>query len=159
VGTVIARVHSDGERSFVGGQLREHLETTNVWPTTTEGYDHNANATAESVIKQLSRAVRASLLDCTGGRDRYQEVWGDLYEHAADVYNNIEHADGSVPMRVAGATPVDVDSEQFHVFGAKVLKYIAPERRDGKLDMPTRMTYLAGRSDTIANGHKVVDVE
>ena len=83
LGTQIARVHSDMEKSFVGKALRGHLGA-GVWSTSTEGYDHNANATVESVIKQLTRTLRASLLECTGGKGRYQEVSNDLYEHATE---------------------------------------------------------------------------
>ena len=74
IGTAIARFHSDREKSFVGGGLRAHLESAGSWPTETEGYDHNANTSAEAMVKQLSRSLRAGLLDSTGGKDRCQEV-------------------------------------------------------------------------------------
>jgi hypothetical protein len=159
VGTVISRVHSDCEKSLIAGPLLEHLKNQGVWPTETEGYDHNANAVVEVRIKQLSRAVRASLLDCTGGRGRYQEIWGDLYEHAIDVINNTEHSGEMCPIAKAGSKGVDVESDDFHVFGSEVHHFLAVERREGKLDMPTRRAYYAGRSDKIANGHKVVQID
>ena len=161
IGTEIARFHTDGEKSFIGGELKSYLKEgpRNIWPTKTEGYDHNANAFAESVIKQLSRSVRAGLLECTGGRDRYQEIWDDMYEHAADVYNHLEYDGREAPVRLAGGVPVDVMGDGFHVFGAEVLRYVAPERRSGKLDMPARIACWAGRSDQIANGHKVFECE
>ena len=160
VGTKIARVHSDEEKAFVGGELKDYIQNTmRAWPTDTGGHDSNANAIVESAIKPLTRAVRVALLDCTGGRGRYQEIYRDLYEHAADVLNNSARNNGVIPAVAAGGVATDVTGPGFHVYGAKVYKYVPTALRDGKLDMPMRLMYWAGRSSKIANGHKVVSME
>ena len=82
------RVEFDRMKSLIAGPLLEHLKSEGVWPTETAGYDSNGNAVVESRIKQLSKGVRAVLLDCTGGRGRYREAWGDAYEHVCDVINH-----------------------------------------------------------------------
>ena len=81
-----------------------------------------------------------------------------MYEHAADVYNNLEYEGRSAPVPCAGTT-ADVTGDDFHVFGAKCAKFVAPERRNGKLDMPALILIWAGRSDRIAHGHKVFEAE
>lgn len=96
-------------------------------------------------IKQLNRGARAALFDCTGGRGRYQEVWGDLYEHIMDLTNHTSYSGEQTPVQRSGGTPVDVEGDIFHVYGAEVLRYIAHERRDGKLDMPSRSPGVLGR--------------
>ena len=80
-----------------------------------------------------------------------------MYEHAADVYNNLEYEGRSAPVSCAGTTAADVTGDDFHVFGAKCAKLVAPARRDGKLDVPARIPIWAGRSDRIAHGHKVFE--
>ena len=138
VGTKISRVHSDCEKSLIGGPLLEYLQLQGVWPTETEGYDHNGNAVVESRIKQLNRGLRAVLLDSTGGRGRYQEVWGDAYEHVCDSINHTNHSGDKTPVQKSGGTPVDMDGDSVYCYGAEVLAWVASERRGGKVDMPGR---------------------
>ena len=45
------------------------------------------------------------------------------------------------------------------MFGQEVLRFTSRERKDGKLDMPTIWCYWVGRSDKIANRHKIVSID
>ena len=159
VGTKVSRVHSDCEKSLIAGPLLEHLKAEGVWPTETEGYDSNGNAIVESRIKQLNRGVKAVLLDATGGRQRYQEIWGDAYEHVSDMVNHTAHGGAQTPVEKAGGKSINIDGDEVHCFGAEVLVWVAKERRGGALDMPGRWAIYLGRSRKIPRGHRIAFIE
>ena len=70
----LARVHSDCEKSLIG-PLCELLKARGIWPTNTEGYDHNGNAVVEARNRVLLKGLRCAL-STAAGRARYTEVWG-----------------------------------------------------------------------------------
>ena len=59
----LARVHSDCEPSLIG-PLREYLRDRLLWPTRTEGYDHNGAAVVENRNRTVMRGLR-TVLRCT----------------------------------------------------------------------------------------------
>ena len=50
----LARVHSDCEKSLIG-PLCDMLKARGIWPTNTEGYDHNGNAVVENRNRTLQQ--------------------------------------------------------------------------------------------------------
>ena len=87
----ISRVHSDCEPSLIG-PLAAKLKARGIWPTNTEGYDHNGNAVVEGRNKLVQRGIRSALITATGGRNRYTEVWGTALVHINDCINHTSHA-------------------------------------------------------------------
>ena len=56
--------------------------------TTTEGYDSNGNSVVERRHKKLNQALRGMLIDATGGRLYYEELWDAAMDHAHDIINH-----------------------------------------------------------------------
>ena len=65
----LSRVHDDCELSLIG-PLSSHLKERQIWPTRTEGYDHNGNAVVEGRNRVLLKGLRCALL-IVAGRARY----------------------------------------------------------------------------------------
>ena len=105
----LARVHTDCELSLIG-PLREHLKERQIWPTQTEGYDHNGNAAVESRTRVLLKGLRFSLSTAVG-RARYTEVWGAGVIHITDCINHTSHAGELSPVQNCGGEPVDLELE------------------------------------------------
>ena len=61
----LSRVHSDCELSLIG-PLNSYLKERQIWPTRTEGYDHNGNAVVESRDRVLLKGLRCALLTAAG---------------------------------------------------------------------------------------------
>ena len=153
----LARVHSDCEKSLIG-PLCDGLKARGIWPTNTEGYDHNGNAVVENRNRTLQQGVRAALVTATGGRSRYSEVWGTAFVHINDCVNHTSYAGETSPVENCGGEPVDLESEGSGVYGALVRFYRAKERRDGKLDSNGAFGMYAGRSFTVPGGHRVIEL-
>ena len=66
--------------------------------------------------------LRAMLVDATGGRLYYEELWDAAMDHAHDIINHMPE------VQKAGGVPLDID-HMCEVFGALVYYYEAPERR------------------------------
>lgn len=154
----ISRVHSDCEPSLIG-PLAAVLKARGIWPTNTEGYDHNGNAVVEGRNKLVQRGIRSALITATGGRNRYTEVWGTTLVHINDCINHTSYAGEQSPVESAGGEPVDLESDNSHVYGAHTVHFEAKERRDAKLDSPGRISMYAGRSFVIPGGHRVIELE
>ena len=154
----ISRVHSDCEPSLIGPLARK-LKLRGIWPTKTEGYDHNGNAVIEGRNKLVQRGIRSVLITATGGRNRYTDVWGSSLVHINDCINHTSYAGEKSPVESAGGDPVDLESDDSHVYGALTIHFEAKERRDAKLDSPGRISMYAGRSFTVPGGHRVVDLD
>ena len=71
-------------KSFEGAVLNYVQER--AWlKTTTEGYDSDANSVVERRNGKLDQCLRALLLDATGGRLYYEELWDVAMDHAHDI--------------------------------------------------------------------------
>ena len=151
----LARVHSDCEKSLwlftVIGPLGLYdlLKSRGIWPTNTEGYDHNGNAVVGNRNRVLQQGVRSALVTATGGRCRCIEVWGTAFMHINDCANHTSYAGESPPVGNCGGQKVDLESESLGVHGSLVRFYRAKERRDGKLDSNGSVGMHAGRSFNI----------
>ena len=152
----LARVHSDCEKSLIG-PLCELLKARGIWPTNTEGYDHNGNAVVEARNRVLLKGLRCAL-STAAGRARYTEVWGAGVVHITDCINHTSHAGEPSPVQNCGGEPVDLESESLGVFGCLVKFYRPIERRDGKLDTTAAFGAYAGRSHDVPGGHRVIEL-
>ena len=153
----LARVRSDCEKSLIG-PLCAMLKARGIWPTNTEGYDHNGNAVVENRNRTLQQGVRAALVTATGARSRYSEIWGTAFVHINDCVNHTSYAGESSPVENCGGESVDLESEGSGVYGSLVRFYRAKERRDGKLDSNGAFGMYAGRSFTVPGGHRVIEL-
>ena len=135
----LSRVHSDCEPSLIGS-LVKHLKSRDLWMTRTEGYDHNGAGVVEDRNRTLLKGVRSGLLTATGGRCRYTEVWGSAFMASNDVINHTAYAGEKSPVQNAGGISFDVESTDSHIYGARVVRYQAKERRDEKLDVSGRLS-------------------
>jgi hypothetical protein len=153
----LSRVHSDCEPSLIGS-LVTHLKSRDLWMTRTEGYDHNGAGVVENRNRILLKGVRSALLTATGGRCRYTEVWGSAFMATNDVINHTAYAGEKSPVQNSGGISFDVESKDSHIYGARVVRYQAQERRDEKLDVSGRLSMYAGRSFLIPGGHRVIDL-
>ena len=153
----LARVHSDCEPSLIG-PLADYLKSKGVWPTRTEGYDHNGNAIVENRNRTMMKGLRTVLYTATCGRSRYNEVWGTAVVHINDCVNHTSHAGESSPVENCGGEPIDLESDEFGVYGSLVRFYRAKERRDGKLDSTCCFGAYAGRSHDVPGGHRVIEL-
>jgi hypothetical protein len=154
------RFHSDIEKSFLG-DVYAFIEDKAWLKTTTEGYDSNGNSVVERRNKKLNQALRAMLVDATGGRLYYEELWDAAMDHAHDIINHMPEAGEESPVQKAGGVPLDID-HMCEVFGALVYYYEAPERRSigaGQTDTSGRKAIYVGRSRTVSGGHKVMPIE
>ena len=161
--TVTMRFHTDVDKSFDGILGRYALD--NAWlRTTTEGYDSNGNAIVERRNEKLNQGLRTLLLQATGGRLYYEELWDVAMDHIHDLINHAPEAGGTSPVEKAGGDPIQVDDME--VFGCLVYYYEAPERRSApkQTDPSGRKGIWVGRSNTLAGGgvsggHKIVPLE
>ena len=152
----LARVHSDCELSLIG-PLREFLKGRQIWPTQTEGYDHNGNAVVENRNRVMLKGLRCAL-STAAGRARYTEVWGAGVLHINDCINHTSHAGEQSPVQNCGGDNVDLESENLGVFGCLAKFYRPIERRDGKLDTAAAFGVYAGRSHDVPGGHRVIEL-
>ena len=58
----------------------------------------------------------------------------------------------------AGGIEFDVESDSSHICGSRVMRCVARERRDEKLDVSGRLSMCAGRSFITPGGHRVIDL-
>jgi hypothetical protein len=73
---IVLRFHTNDDTSFKG--LVKAFAAAKGWlQTTTAGYDHNATAQIErrTCNRKLLEITRKLLLDATGGRTYYEEIW------------------------------------------------------------------------------------
>ena len=82
------RFHSDIEKSFLG-DVHAFIEDKAWLKTTTEGYDSNGNSIVERRNKKLNQALRGMLIDATGGRLYYEELWDAAMDHAHDIISHM----------------------------------------------------------------------
>ena len=153
----LARVHSDCEPSLIG-PLCKLLKSRGVWPTRTEGYDHNGNAVVENRNRTLLKGLRATLYTATGGRSRYTDLWGTGIVHINDCVNHTSHAGEPSPVENCGGESVDLESDDSGVYGCIVKFFRSKERRDGKLDANCGIGMYAGRSHAVPGGHRVIEL-
>ena len=59
------------------------------------------------------------LIDATGGRLYYEELWDAAMDHARDIINHMPGAGDESPVQKAGGVPLDIDNMR-EVFGALV---------------------------------------
>ena len=78
--TVNIRFHTDVDKSF-DGKLGEYALDHAWLRTTTEGYDSNGNAIVERRNEKLNQGLRTLLLQTTGGRLYYEELWDVAMDH------------------------------------------------------------------------------
>ena len=122
-----------------------------MWPTQTEGCDHNGNAVVESRNRVLLKGLRCSL-STVAGRARHTEVWGAAALHINDCINHTPHAGELSPVQNCGGEPVDLESESLCVFGCLVKFYRPIERRNNKLDTAAAFGAYARRSHDVPRG-------
>jgi len=125
--------------------------------TTTAGYDHNATAQIERRNRKLLEITRKLLLDATGGRTYYEEIWDEAMSHACDVVNNMPEASDLSPVEKEGGKRIDFKSTM-NVFGSRVYFYVNKILRSGKVDITTRQGIWVGRSHVIAGGHRILPI-
>ena len=154
----IARVHCDCEPSLIG-PLAAYLKSRQIWPTKTEGYDHNGAAVIENRNRTTMKGLRATLYTTTGGRSRYTEAWGTALVCLNDCVNHTSYAGEPTPVQNCGGTHVDIESSDSGVYGASVKFYRPMERRDSKLDSAGAIGIYAGRSHDVPGGHRVIELE
>ena len=160
--TVTMRFHTDVDKSFDGALGEYALD--NAWlRTTTEGYDSNGNAIVERRNGKLDQGLRTLLLQATGGRLYYEELWDVGMDHIHDLINHAPEAGGTSPVEKAGGDPISVDDME--VFGCLVYYYEAPERRSApkQTDPSGRSGIWVGRAcdptGMVSGGHKIVPIE
>ena len=153
----LARVHSDCEPSLIG-PLCKLLKSRGIWPTRTEGYDHNGNAVVENRNRTLLKGLRATLYTATGGRSRYTDLWGTGIVHINDCVNHTSHAGEPSPVENCGGESVDLEADDSGVYGCIVKFFRSKERRDGKLDANCGIGMYAGRSHAVPGGHRVIEL-
>jgi hypothetical protein len=103
--------------------------------------------------------LRTNLLTATNGRGRYEEIWGETLRYTADGVNHTAQAGEESAVERNGGEKVDLEADDQHILGARVLRYTAKERRDGKLDATARLAIYGGRSQQVPGGHRVMDIE
>ena len=158
--TVSVRFHSDVEKSFEGAVLN-YIQERAWLKTTTEGYDSDANSVVKRRNGKLDQCLRALLLDATGGRLYYEELWDVAMDHAHDMINSSQEAGKQTPVEKAGGDKLDIDNA-VEVFGTLVYYYESPARRavgGNQTDPPARQGLWVGRSTAISGGHRVMPIE
>ena len=76
------------------------------------------------------------LLDATGGRTYYEEIWDEAMSHACDIINNMPEASDLSPVEKEGGKRIDFKSTM-NVFGSRVYYYVNKILRNGKVDITT----------------------
>ena len=160
--TVTMRFHTDVDKSFDG--ILGAYALDNAWlRTTTEGYDSNGNAIVERRNEKLDQGLRTLLLQATGGRLYYEELWDVAMDHIHDLINHAPEAGGTSPIEKAGGDPISIDDME--VFGCLVYYYEAPERRSApkQTDPSGRQGIWVGRASSptgaVSGGHKIMPLE
>ena len=77
---VSVRFHSDKDKSFMG-EVETYIQEQPWLQTMTEGYDSNGNAIVERRNEKLDQGLRALLLEATGGRLYYEELWDEAMDY------------------------------------------------------------------------------
>ena len=157
---VSMRFHSDKDKSFMG-EVETYIQEQPWLQTMTEGYDSNGNAIVERRNEKLDQGLRALLLEATGGRLYYEELWDEAMNHVHNLVNHMPEAGGKTPAQLAGQHSLDIDN-MVECFGALAYYYEAPPRRSTRghqTDTPGRMAICVGRSKVISGGHRVIPVE
>ncbi len=106
-------------------------------PQQQDTYDHNATAQIERRNRKLPEITRILLLDATGGRTYYEDIWDEAMSHACDVVNNMPEAPDLSPVEKEGGKRMDFKSTM-NVFGSRVYFYVNKILRSGKVDITTR---------------------
>ena len=153
---MVLRFHTDDDARFKVSVLAFTLEEG--WlQTTTEGYDHNATVQIERRNRKLLEITLKLLLDATGGRTYYEEIWDEAMSHPCDVINNIPEASDLSPVEKEGGKRIDFKCIM-NVFGSRVYYYVNKILRSGKADITTRQGTWVGRSHLIAGGHRILPI-
>ena len=71
----------------------------------TEGYDSNSNSVVERRNQKLESITRSLLLNATGGRLYYEELWDTAMDHAQGLCNHMHEVGDKTP---AGKAGVDI---------------------------------------------------
>ena len=58
-------------------------------------------------MKKLDQGLRALLLEATGGRLYYEELWDEAMDHVHDLVNHMPEAGGKTPAQLAGQHSLD----------------------------------------------------
>ena len=153
---IVLRFHTDDDTSFKGS-VKAFAAAEGWIQTTTAGYDHNATAQIERRNRKLLEITRKLLLDATGGRTYYEEIWDEAMSHACDVVNNMPEASDLSPVEKEGGKRIDFKSTM-NVFGSRVYFYVNKILRSGKVDITTRQGIWVGRSHVIAGGHRILPI-
>ena len=77
------------------------------------------------------------LLDATGGRTYYEEIWDEAMAHACDVISNMPGASDLSPVEKEGGKRIDFKATM-NVFGSRVYYYVNKILGTGKVDITTR---------------------
>jgi hypothetical protein len=103
--------------------------------------------------------MRKLLLDATGGRACYEDIWDEAMSHACDVVNNMPEASDLSPVEKEGGKGIDFKSTM-NVFGSRV--HISTSTRYCEAE---RLTLLRDResgweeaNDVIAGGHRILPI-
>ena len=83
----IRRFHTDATKS-VKADVEKYWRTRGALQTQTEGYDGNANARLERRNRPVLECARVCMLDATGLRNTYQEIWDVAMEYADEIINS-----------------------------------------------------------------------
>ena len=91
---VVARFHSDADRSFLS-QVRK-LAIRKGWSQTdTGGHRPKSNGRVERRIGQLKEQARSILLSCSGGVNYHEQLWGHALVQANYYLNRCPGGSGS----------------------------------------------------------------
>ena len=152
----IRRFHTDATKS-VKADVEKYWRTRGVLQTQTEGYDSNANARLERRNRTVLECARVCMLDATGLRNTYQEIWDVAMEYADEIINNQPSAGEKSPIEKSGGKNLDFDTAM-EVFGCKAVVFKPKIHRNGKMDIVRKQCIWVGRSRKILGGHRVMPV-
>ena len=152
----IRRFHTDATKS-VKADVEKYWRTRGVLQTQTEGYDSNANARLERRNRSVLECARVCMLDATGLRNTYQEIWDVAMEYADEIINNQPSAGEKSPIEKSGGKNLDFDTAM-EVFGCEAVVFKPKIHRNGKMDVVRKQCIWVGRSRKILGGHRVMPV-
>ena len=97
------------------------------------------------------------MLDATGLRNTYHEIWDVAMEYADEIINNQPSAGEKSPIEKSGGQNLDFDTAM-EVFGCEAVVFKPKIHRNGKMDIVRKQCIWVGRSRKILGGHRVMPV-
>ena len=94
-------MHSDQEKSILGGELSNYIQQKGWWQTSTEGYDSNGNSRVEGRNTQVRALLHAAMVTATGGNSYSQDIWDEMVMHGSNtILLNTPYAGKNMDLRI-----------------------------------------------------------